>query len=308
LYLVSCVSLILGLAADKTNAFRAMGKDPFAQDREFAAEADALFAWFRDNLPPQINFLWGPSTTLGSWRYEDEYDFEEIPSDAHSWTDLVAYAREEHCSHAIIDIHTFHRRETVLAPYFESEQDRIHIQAIPPDWALTHVQPGLPCRWCVFQLLDQEPISQPLSLTLGGEILFLGYEVAHTTVQPAGHLRFTLYWQPLVPINENYTVFTHLLALDNVLLAQVDRQPLQGRVPTGQWLPGAIYADRFDMPLPPDIPSGEAHLGVGLYQLTTMERLPAVTTDGQRLPEDRMLLPTPIIIEPSLGASQAVEP
>jgi len=82
-----------------------------------------------------------------------------------------------------------------------------------------------------------------------------------------------------------------------VLLAQVDRQPLQGRVPTSQWLPGGIYADRFDILLPLDIPPGEAQLEVGLYQWTTMERLPVVTAEGQQLPEDRVLLPTPIIIQ-----------
>ena len=297
LYLVICVSLLLGLATKNADAFGMVGRDPFAQDREHNAEADALFAWFQVNLPPDMDFLWGPSTTLGSWRYEGEYGFEEIPSDVHSWADLAAYARQEECRYAIIDIHTLHRRQGLLTSCFVGEQERVRVQAMPPDWALTYAQPGLPCRWCVFQLLDQQPISQPLSLTLGGKIRFLGYDVAHRSVRAGGRLRFTLYWQPLTPIREDYTVFTHLLGPKGVLLAQVDRQPLQGRVPTSHWLPGGIYADRFDMPLPPNIPAGEAQLEVGLYQLTTMERLPVVPADGQRLPGDRVLLPLPIIIE-----------
>ncbi|MEA3345595.1 MAG: hypothetical protein U9Q78_05035 [Chloroflexota bacterium] len=258
--------------------------------------AEELFAWIQANLTRDIEFLWGPSTTLGSWRYEGEYYFNEIPSDARSWADLAAYARQEGCSYAIMDIHTLHRRQKLLASSFAAEQGRIHIRALPSNWALTYVQPGLPCRWCVFQMLDQQPIGHPLSLTLRGQIRLLGYEVANARVQAGGHLHFTLYWQPLTTIGEDYTVFTHLLGPGNVLLAQVDRQPLQGRVPTGQWIPGGIYADRFDMSLPADTPPGEAQLEVGLYQLATMERLPVVTLEGQRLPEDRVLLSIPIII------------
>jgi hypothetical protein len=308
LYLLVCVSLILGLTMEKADAFRTAARDPFAQDREYNAEADALFAWLRANLSPKTNFLWGPSTTLGSWRHEEGYDFEEIPSDADSWADLAAYARDEKCTYAIIDIHTVHRRLKLLSPYFAVEQGRIRIQAIPPNWALTYVQSSLPCRWCVFQLLDQMPISQPLSLTFGEQIQFLGYDVADRRVQPGGHLLFTLYWQPLAPISENYTVFTHLLGPGNVLLAQLDRQPLQRRVSTEHWFPGAIYADRFEMPLPVDILPGESQLEVGLYQLTTMERLPVVAADGQQLPEDRVLLPITIVIEPVRGDGKAVEP
>lgn len=299
LYVLCCLGFALGAVTDKADAFRGVGRDPFAQDRERNAGADALFTWFRDNLPADVNFLWGPSTTLGSWRYEAEHDFEEIPSDVNSWVDLSAYVKEEECTYAIIDSHTYYRRQDLLSSYFTADRDLIGIQAIRPGWALTYVEPGLPCRWCVFQLLDQQPISRPLTLDLGDEIRLLGYDVVRTEVQAGEHVQFTLYWQPSVPVAESYTVFTHLLGPGNVLLSQVDRQPLRGRVPTERWLPGAIYADRFDMALPVGTPPGETRLAVGLYQLATMQRLPVVTADGQRLPEDRVLLPTPIIILPA---------
>lgn len=296
-YLFLLFGLAVWLGWASRDALRHLAQDPFLLDRQRNAASEELFAWMQAYLPPEVEFLWGPSTTLGSWRYEGEYDFDEIPSDARSWADLAAYVREEGCSYAIVDIHSLSRRQELLSSCFAEEQGRIRIRVIPPHWALTYVQPGLPCRWCVFQLLDQQPISHPLSLTLGDQIHFLGYDVAHSTVQAGGHLHFTLYWQPLAPIHTDYTVFTHLLGPGNMLLAQVDRQPLQGRVPTGRWLPGAIYADRFNMPLPANIPPGEAQLEVGFYQLATMERLPVITADGQQLPEDRVLLPIPIVIE-----------
>jgi len=299
--LLACAVLGLAWTLEGTDISRAVGEDPFVSDRAYNAESDVLFTWFQDNLPPDVNFLWGPSTTFGSWRYEQGYDFEEIPSGMDAWRELEAHVHRERCRYAIVDTHTYHRRQALLSPFFAVEQGRIRMEAAPPGWALTYVQPGLPCRWCVFQLLDQQPISRPLSLTLGGQIRLLGYDVPDGTVQAGGHLRFTLYWQPTAPVHEDYTVFTHLLSPQGVLLAQVDRQPLQGRVPTGRWLPGAIYADRFDMALPPDIPPDEAQLEVGLYQLATMERLPVVTADGHRLSGGRVLLPTPIIVKPPTG-------
>jgi hypothetical protein len=255
LYLVVCVGLLLGLATDRVGAFQALGRDPFALDREHNAESDALFAWSRANLSPSGNLLWGPSTTFGSWRYEEGYDFEDIPSDADSWDDLESYIRDERCTYAIVDSHTYYRRQELLSPYFSVQDDLIHIRDVPSDWALTYVQSSLPCRWCVFQLLDQQPMSSSLSLTLGSQIRLIGYDVPHPRIQPGEDLRFTLYWQTLAPISENFTVFTHLLAPEGRLLAQLDGQPLQGRVPTGKWLPGAIYADRYDMRLSPDIAS-----------------------------------------------------
>ena len=296
-YLVLAFGLAAWLGWDSRGALRRLGQDPFLLDRERNALAEELFAWLEGGIAPDTDILWGPSDSLPNWRYEGCFDFREFPSDVHTWEELGAYAQARGARYAIVDGQTVARREELLSPFFDIQGDGVAVRAIPPNWALTYAQPGLPCRWCVFQLLDQQPIAQPLSLTLGGQIRFLGYDVAHTAVQPGGHLQFTLYWQLLAPVSEDYTVFTHLLSPGNVLLAQVDRQPLQGRVPTSQWLPGGIYADRFDILLPLDIPPGEAQLEVGLYQWTTMERLPVVTAEGQQLPEDRVLLPTPIIIQ-----------
>lgn len=295
------LSLTLGVAAwlgwGSRGALRQLGQDPFLLDRERNAAAEELLAWLEGETAPGTDILWGPSDSLPSWRYEGAFDFREFPSDMADWEELRAYVQAREARYAIVDDQTVIRRKGLLEPFFDIQDGRVLLKAIPPGWALTYVQPGLPCRWCVFQLLDQQPISQPLLLTLGGQIRLLGYGVARTRVRAGGHLHFTLYWQSLAAIREDYTVFTHLLSPEGALLAQVDRQPLQGRVPTSRWLPGGVYADRFDMPLPPDVPPSEARLEVGLYRLATLERLPVVTPDGQRLPEDRVLLPTPIIIE-----------
>lgn len=299
------LSLALGLAAwlgwGSRDALRQMGRDPFLLDRERNAEAEVLLTWLEGRIAPGTDILWGPSNSLPSWRYEGTLDFREFPSDMADWEELRAYVQARGACYAIVDDQTVIRRKELLGPFFDIWDSRVSLRAFPPGWALTYVQPGLPCRWCVFQLLDQRPISHPLPLTLGGQIRLMGCDVARTRVRAGEHLQFTLYWQPLTTIREDYTVFTHLLSPQGTLLAQVDRQPLQGLVPTSRWLPGGVYADRFDMELPADVPSGEAQLEVGLYQLATMDRLPVVTSDGQRLPEDRVLLPTPIIIEGAMG-------
>jgi len=296
-YMVFAFGLAVWLGWDSKDGLHHLGRDPFLLDRECNAPAEELFAWLQRGIAPDTDILWGPSDSLPNWRYEGVFDFREFPSDIADWEELRAYAQARGARYAIVDDQTVIRRKELLGPFFDVQGRKVTLTAIPPGWALTYVQPGLPCRWCVYQLLDQQPISRSLSVTLGKRIRLLGYDGAQGPVRPGGQLQFTLYWQPLVPISEAYTVFTHLLSPDGVLLAQVDRQPLQARVPTSSWLPGAVYADRFLMPLPADMPPGEARLEVGLYQLATMERLPVVAADGRRLPQDRVLLPSPIIIE-----------
>jgi len=302
-YLLICTSLIVRPLTLDIDRVRAIGKDPYVHDRAHNAEVETLFAWIRTHLSPGIEFLWGPSTTFGSWYYENKYDFSEFPSDAGSWAELSTFVRKRRCAFAIVDSDTFRRREDLLSPWFSAEVGRIHIEAVPSNWALTYVQPDLNCRWAVFQILDQKPISNPLPRVLGQEIRFLGYDLAKTVPQ-GGRLCFTLYWQAMATPQQGYTVFTHLLGTEGKMIAQEDHPPIEGRVPTNLWIPGAIYADRYAISLPDDAPLGQSRLEVGLYLLATMERLPVMTPEGQRLAQDRILLPTPIAIVP-VGTSAA---
>ena len=106
-----------------------------------------------------------------------------------------------------------------------------------------------------------------INATLGDSIELLGYAV-ETSNQPT----LTLFWQPLVSPETDYTTFVHLRNNSGDILVQRDGQPLEGTYPTSHWQPGEIVID--PIPLPPDIPAGEHIIYVGLYRLDTLQRLP----------------------------------
>lgn len=91
----------------------------------------------------------------------------------------------------------------------------------------------------------------------------------------ADALIVTLYWRSAGPTASAYSAFAHLIGESERPLAQHDGPP--GEAPTTAWLPGEIVADRHVIPLAGLAP-GRYRLAVGLYDPTTLVRLP--TPDG----------------------------
>ncbi|MEA3346273.1 MAG: glycosyltransferase family 39 protein [Chloroflexota bacterium] len=134
----------------------------------------------------------------------------------------------------------------------------------------------------------------PLEARLGEAIRFHGYDIApEEGVQPGETLTFDLYWEATGEIARDYTVFVHLLGPPNPatggpVWAQHDSQPMEGQHPTSRWLAGSVIQDRHVVALPPDMPPGEYQVEIGLYLLTTGERLMAIQPDGAH--DTRILL------------------
>lgn len=99
----------------------------------------------------------------------------------------------------------------------------------------------------------------------------------------------TLYWQADAPLTARYKTFTHVLgevwnaANGNFIWGQVDGEPVEGQAPTTTWMPGAIIADRYRIPVAADAPPGSYRLEVGLYGLVDGLRLPVLDAAGQPL-------------------------
>jgi hypothetical protein len=132
------------------------------------------------------------------------------------------------------------------------------------------------------------PIQYPQHATLGQQIRFLGYDLHHSPSKPGGQVYLTLYWQALGNIEEDYTVFTHLLDSEGQLRAQKDNPPVSGLLPTSAWEVGEFIQDRYILSLAPDVPPGEYQLEIGMYQLETGQRLEV--REGPEEEEDRILL------------------
>lgn len=125
--------------------------------------------------------------------------------------------------------------------------------------------------------------------TFDQQIQLLGYELAGLP-QPGTTITTTLYWQALQPPDDNYTVFTHLLDDNGQWVAGHDAQPRNGTYPTRAFQPEHIIPDAHPLTLPPDLPPGRYHLAVGLYNLETGLRLPAIASDGRPQPDNAIKL------------------
>jgi hypothetical protein len=139
------------------------------------------------------------------------------------------------------------------------------------------------------QQLPQVPdlaTERRLDVTLGEEIVLLGYDVAR--MESRRRLRVTLYWQAKQRMSIDYTVFVHILDGDGRLVAQHDSWPLENRYPTSAWDAGEIVADPHVVDVA-DLPAGTYQVAAGMYDLRTMARMPLIM-NGVPVPEDRVVL------------------
>ena len=141
-----------------------------------------------------------------------------------------------------------------------------------------------------FQMPD---LAHPVNVTFGEEIALAGYELAREETA----IQLTLWWQALQAPRADYTVFVHLFGpTTNENVAQNDAQPRGGAYPTSWWTAGEVVSETVTLSLE-NTPPGAYRLAVGLYD-QTVTRLPAVGSDGQRVPDDRVILPAEVRIEP----------
>jgi hypothetical protein len=117
----------------------------------------------------------------------------------------------------------------------------------------------------------------------------------HKTYRPGQVIQLTLHWHALADLLEDYVVFAQLVGPAG-LQAQQDRQPFGGVWPTGSWLPDQQLADRYQVALGPDLLPGTYSLIAGMYHPVTLERLPAFQGDGDRWPNDAVVL-TKVVVE-----------
>ena len=85
----------------------------------------------------------------------------------------------------------------------------------------------------------------PLDVQFGDAIQLRGYSLVGDTFAPGDIVQLALFWQTPTPITARYKVFVHLLGADDRIVAQVDREPGGGLVPTTIWQPGQTIIDRY---------------------------------------------------------------
>jgi hypothetical protein len=123
-----------------------------------------------------------------------------------------------------------------------------------------------------------EPLVQTNYL-LGQQIRLIGYRVEPERVEPGQRVHIQLWWQALESMDKSYTVFTHLLSPFDKIQGQHDGKPRRGTYPTELWHPGEVIVDDHYLTVSSEAQKGLYEVQVGIYLLSTMERLPVLSDD-----------------------------
>jgi hypothetical protein len=133
------------------------------------------------------------------------------------------------------------------------------------------------------QDLPFTPKEENLPANFENTVLLLDYELHNVQVRQGEALQLTLTWQGLSSMDEDYTVFVHLLDENEQIWGQEDTQPVYGTYPTSQWREGEIILDPHTAWTDPGSPLGLYRIEIGLYLLRTMERLQVLDASGNAI-------------------------
>jgi hypothetical protein len=135
------------------------------------------------------------------------------------------------------------------------------------------------------RLVSPEEASQgvvPQTLLYGGRARLLGYRVEPESTAVGEPVKVTFCWEAVQSMDQDYTLFIHLLGRDNLRVGERTTYPGQGRFPTSLWPVGRAFCDSYWLDVAPWAPAPELYaLEVGLYDAESGWRLPAQDAAGQ---------------------------
>lgn len=137
--------------------------------------------------------------------------------------------------------------------------------------------------------MDVPQMQVAVGASFGDVITLLGYDLDRREAKRGETIHLTLYWQARRGMEQEYTVFTHLLDATEHISAQQDSVPMRGERPTTSWVEGEVIVDEYELAVRSDAPTGEHQIEVGLYEPGSGRRLGATGKAGEAL-GDRVLL------------------
>lgn len=137
-----------------------------------------------------------------------------------------------------------------------------------------------------------KPLQSPLA-TFGGALRLLEATIRAEAVPGGDQLVAGLVFDTMEPLPLSYTLFLQALDASGRKVGQVDTAAGGGLFPTDAWLPGGAHREVYRVFVDPAGASGTCRLALGFYDWRTGERLPAAGPDGERLPDDQLLLEMP---------------
>jgi hypothetical protein len=141
--------------------------------------------------------------------------------------------------------------------------------------------------------IQPRPASPPdapyLPANFEDKMWLVDYEIQNVQVRRGDALSLTLTWQALATMDEDYTVFVHILDDDDRIWGQEDIQPVRGTHPTTHWTDAELVLDPHTLWTDQEAPLGLYRLEVGVYLLRTMERLYLLDSAGDAIGESLII-------------------
>ena len=113
----------------------------------------------------------------------------------------------------------------------------------------------------------------------GGDVALAGYDVLVRDADPARRVHLTLHMRALRQVDANLSVFVSLLTPAGEEVGHADALPVTGALPVPGWQPGRTVLNEMDLWVDPAVPPGDYRLRLGVYDQTTMRRLPTAAGD-----------------------------
>ncbi len=128
---------------------------------------------------------------------------------------------------------------------------------------------------------DMEPVGLPVAVLGDNQIALVDYRI-EGPLRHGATVRLNVLWQALRPLDEDYTVFVHVVDGEGTIWGQRDTEPQEGEYPTTEWGLGEIVQDRYELQIDVAGPREGYQLVVGMYVSKTGERLklPDGTTEA----------------------------
>jgi len=196
--------------------------------------------------------------------------------DARSWSTVADLSQADYI---FLTPDWVAQQPTLFAPYIQTDGTRLQLNQLPANWQLAYAYPDLNCEWCLFQL---RPPQTQLTASFGNAVALEGVDLSTSHLKPEEALYVTLYWRSLEALSTSYKLFVQLLNDQGELVAQSDVIPMQGQWPTNLWNQGSRLTDRHRLLGQTLLPSGTYTIIVGVYDPTTLERIP-VKAEGLKI-------------------------
>jgi hypothetical protein len=143
----------------------------------------------------------------------------------------------------------------------------------------------------VLKTLTVEPLAgevpNPVNINFEDQVALIGYDVAPRRSLPGETVEVTLYFRPLQPFDQDYTIFAQVVDDDTTRWASDDQFQ-----PTSQWREGEITAVKLNLSLDETTPAAVYPIIIGFYVQTAegdFDRLQLMTAEG-RLTDDFLRL------------------